>query len=146
MRLSSLVPPAFRLLSGDDATALAFMANGGDGCISVISNVAPDLCRVIFESCRNGRLQSARYLQRRLAPLTAALATENPAALKYALCLLGFISPTTRLPIVELTDAAKAEVASAIAEIGDEGYRLCRLKLARPCKVPRRNSDYAFDA
>jgi 4-hydroxy-tetrahydrodipicolinate synthase len=65
-------------------------------------------------------LQSARYLQHRLAPLTAALSKENPAALKYALCLLGFLSPNTRLPIVELADAAKAEVASAIAEIGDE--------------------------
>jgi len=59
-------------------------------------------------------------LQNRLAPLTASLSKENPAALKYALCLLGFISPTTRLPIVELSDTAKAEVASAIAEIGDE--------------------------
>jgi 4-hydroxy-tetrahydrodipicolinate synthase len=120
MRLSSLVPPGFRLLSGDDATALAFIATGGDGCISTISNVAPDLCRVIFASCRQGRLQSARYLQHRLAPLAAALSKENPAALKYALCLLGFMSPNTRLPIVELADAAKAEVASAIAEIGDE--------------------------
>jgi 4-hydroxy-tetrahydrodipicolinate synthase len=120
MRLSSLLPPGFRLLSGDDATALAFIASGGDGCISMISNVAPDLCRVIFAGCRQGRLQSARYLQRRLAPLTAALSKESPAALKYALCLLGFMSPNTRLPIVELSDAAKAEVATAIAEIGDE--------------------------
>jgi 4-hydroxy-tetrahydrodipicolinate synthase len=120
MRLRSRVPPGFRLLSGDDATALAFIATGGDGCISMISNVAPDLCRVIFAGCRQGRLQSARYLQHRLAPLTAALSKENPAALKYALCLLGFMSPNTRLPIVELADAAKAEVASAIAEIGDE--------------------------
>ena len=118
--LASLVPPGFRLLSGDDATALAFIANGGDGCISMISNVAPDLCQVIFSSCRQGRLQSARYLQSRLAPLTAALTKESPAALKYALCLLGFMSPDTRLPIVELADAAKAEVASAIAAIGDE--------------------------
>ena len=104
----------------DDATALAFIANGGDGCISVVSNVAPDLCQAIFSNCRQGRLQSARYLQSRLAPLTAALTKESPAALKYALCLLGFMSPTTRLPIVELADAGKAEVASAIAEIGDE--------------------------
>jgi 4-hydroxy-tetrahydrodipicolinate synthase len=120
MRLRSLLPPAFRLLSGDDASALAFIANGGDGCISLISNIAPDLCRAIFSSCRQGRLQSARYMQSRLAPLTAALTKESPAALKYALCLLGFISPTTRLPIVELADAGKAEVASAIAGIGDE--------------------------
>jgi 4-hydroxy-tetrahydrodipicolinate synthase len=107
-------------LSGDDATALAFIANGGDGCISMASNVAPELCQVIFSSCREGRLQTARYLQNRLAPLTAALAKESPAALKYALCLLGFMHPGTRLPIVELANAAKAEVASAIAEIGDE--------------------------
>jgi 4-hydroxy-tetrahydrodipicolinate synthase len=120
MRLSSRLPPEFRLLSGGDATALAFIASGGAGCISTISNVAPDLCRVIFAGCRQGRLQSAIYLQHRLAPLTAALSNENPAALKYALCLLGFMSPATRLPIIELADAAKAEVANAIAEIGDE--------------------------
>ena len=120
MRLSSRVPPGFRLLSGDDATALAVIANGADGCISLVSNVAPDLCRAIFSSCRKGRLQSARYLQNRLAPLTTSLTRESPAALKYALCLLGFMSPNTRLPIVELDEVAKKEVASAIAEIGDE--------------------------
>jgi 4-hydroxy-tetrahydrodipicolinate synthase len=120
LRLRPKLPPAFRLFSGDDTTALAFVANGGDGCFSLVSNIAPDLCRAIFSSCRQGRLQSARYLQSRLAPLTAALAKESPAALKYALCLLGFISPGTRLPIVELGDEAKAEVAGALAAIGDE--------------------------
>jgi 4-hydroxy-tetrahydrodipicolinate synthase len=120
VRLRPLLPPRFRLLSGDDATALAFIANGGDGCMSMVSNIAPDLCRAIFSNCRQGRWQSARYLQSRLAPLTAALAGESPAALKYALCLLGFMSPTTRLPIVELGDAAKAELAGMIAEIADE--------------------------
>jgi 4-hydroxy-tetrahydrodipicolinate synthase len=120
MRLSRLLPTGFRLMSGDDATALAFMAAGGDGCISTVSNVAPELCQMIFSSCRQRRLQSARYLQSRLIPLTAALSRENPAALKYALCLLGYMAPGTRLPIVELDDAAKAAVASAIVEIGDE--------------------------
>jgi 4-hydroxy-tetrahydrodipicolinate synthase len=140
MRLRSRLPPGFRLLSGDDATALAFIANGGDGCISTVSNVAPGLCRVIFSNCREGRLQSARYLQDRLSPLTAALSRESPAALKYALCLLGFMRPNTRLPIVELADAAKAEVASAIVEIGDEdlaapgwfGPRICEESTATP--------------
>jgi 4-hydroxy-tetrahydrodipicolinate synthase len=120
LRLHPRLPLGFRLLSGDDTTALAFVANGGDGCISIVSNVAPELCHAIFSNCRQGRLQTARYLQDRLAPLTTALAKESPAALKYALCLLGFISPATRLPIVELADTAKAEVAAAIAEIGDE--------------------------
>jgi len=120
MRLRSMVPLEFRLLSGDDATALAYFANGGDGCVSAVSNVAPELCQVIFSSCRQGRLQSARYLQSRLARLNALLAKESPAALKYALCLLGLMRPDTRLPIVELAEPAKAEVARAIAEIGDE--------------------------
>jgi 4-hydroxy-tetrahydrodipicolinate synthase len=120
LRLRSRLPSGFRLLSGDDATALAFIAVGGDGCISVVSNVAPELCRVIFSNCTQGRLQTARYLQNRLAPLTAALSKESPAALKYALSMLGFIRPSTRLPIVELAEPAKAEIACAIAEIGDE--------------------------
>ena len=120
MRLRSRLPSGFRLLSGDDATALAFVANGGDGCMSTISNVAPELCQAIFSNCRQGRLQSARYLQNRLAPLNAALSRESPAALKYALSMLGFMRPSTRLPIVELGEPAKAEVARAIAEIGDE--------------------------
>jgi 4-hydroxy-tetrahydrodipicolinate synthase len=120
MRLRSMVPLGFRLLSGDDTSALAFFANGGDGCISTVSNVTPELCQVIFSSCRQGRWQSARYLQSRLAPLAALLASESPAALKYALCLLGFMRPDTRLPIVELADAAKAEIASALAAIGEE--------------------------
>jgi 4-hydroxy-tetrahydrodipicolinate synthase len=94
--------------------------HGGDGCISTVSNIAPLLCRAIFSSCQQGRLPSARYLQSRLAPLTAALAKESPAALKYALCLLGFMHPNTRLPIVELDSAAKAEVASALAAIDEE--------------------------
>src|SRR6267154_1556269 len=119
-RLQSRLPAGFRLLSGDDATALPFIANGGDGCISSVSNVAPELCQAIYLNCRQGRPQTARYLQSRLAALTAAVTRESPAALKYALCLLGFMSPATRLPIVELTDAAKAEVASALAEISDE--------------------------
>jgi 4-hydroxy-tetrahydrodipicolinate synthase len=130
LRLQPRLPPGFRLLSGDDVTALAFIANGGDGSISTISNVAPALCRAVFSNCRQGKLQSARYLHDRLTPLTAALARENPAAVKYALCLLGFMSPHTRLPIVGLADSAKAEVARAIAEIGDED-------LACRCEVPR---------
>jgi len=120
IRLRSMVPLEFRLLSGDDATAMAFFTSGGDGCISIVSNIAPGLCQAVFSSCRQGQLQSARYLQNRLAPLMVSLCKESPAALKYALCLLSFMSPTTRLPIVELSDCAKAEVASAIAEIGDE--------------------------
>ena len=119
-RLSSLLPSKFRVMSGHDATALAYFATGGDGCISTISNVTPDLCRAIFSSCRQGRLQAARYLQKRLEPLGACLSQDNPAALKYALSLLGLMHPTTRLPLVELAEPAKAAVARAITDIADE--------------------------
>lgn len=120
VRLRPLLQPGFRLLSGDDATAPRFIAIGGDGCISLTSNVTPELCQAIFSSCSEGRFQTARHLQDRLAPLTALLTQQIPAGLKYALCLLGLMRPTTRLPIIELDDAAKAAVARAIAEIGEE--------------------------
>jgi len=139
LRLRARLPQGFRLLSGDDATALAFLAAGGDGCISMMSNLAPDMCQAIFLNCQHGRLQSAQYMQSRLARLTAALAKESPAAVKYALSLLGRMSPATRLPIAGLDDAAKAEVASAIAEIhiacgaeGGSASRLAKHPAARP--------------
>ena len=120
MRLSSLVPVGFRALSGDDAAALAYIASGGDGCISTVCNVAPDLCSAIFSSLRQGRLQTARYLKRRLVALEACLSSGNPAALKYALSLLGLISPTTRLPLVGLDEQARGAVAKAIASMAEE--------------------------
>jgi 4-hydroxy-tetrahydrodipicolinate synthase len=69
---------------------------------------------------RQGRLQPARWVFDRLSPLGSALAWEHPAALKYALALLGFMQPSTRLPIVQLNDTAKAEVAHAIAGLADK--------------------------
>lgn len=120
LRLRSLTPSRFQLLSGDDATALAFIVSGGMGCISLTSNIAPKLCQAMVSSCRQGRLPHAGYLQGRLAPVTAALGEETPAALKYALSLLGLMSPHTRLPIVELADPAKAKLARLIAEIESE--------------------------
>ena len=126
-RLSSLVPPGFRLLSGDDVTAFGFVASGGHGCISLVSNIAPDVCRRIFSNLRQGRLQSARQLHRRLDPLEACLSNDVPAALKYALSLLGLMHPNTRLPIVELDEADKARVARALAGVtGDNSIEAAR--------------------
>ena len=119
MRLRAILPHSFRLLSGHDPTALAYLGAGGDGSVSMISNVTPDLCQTIFSNVKQGRLQTARYLQKRLMPLDASLANESPAALKYALSLLGFIYPNTRLPIVPLDDSAKVAVANAIANLDE---------------------------
>jgi 4-hydroxy-tetrahydrodipicolinate synthase len=120
MRLRPRLPAGFRLLSGEDATALAFLASGGDGCVSQVSNLTPDLCRDIYASCRQGRLQSARYLQNRIARLTAELTKESPASLKYALSLLGLMRPKMRLPLSELDGRARDQMARVLAAFGDE--------------------------
>jgi 4-hydroxy-tetrahydrodipicolinate synthase len=120
MRLARLLPSGFRLLSGDDATAFGYIASGGDGAISEVSNIAPDLCRMIFSQVRQGRLQSACYLHKRLIPLIACLAKDSPAALKSGLSILGLTSPATRLPIVPLDATAQREVVRAFAAISDE--------------------------
>jgi 4-hydroxy-tetrahydrodipicolinate synthase len=136
LRLKSLLRPEFRLLSGDDTTALAFLLHGGDGCISPTAAIAPELHHDLIQSCRHGRLRTALGIAERLAPLTASVVSQTPAALKYALSLFGLTSPRVRLPMVELTDAEKAEVAQAIAGIGDEAEirkakRRLRLELSQ---------------
>jgi len=119
-RLKSLVGKEFRLLSGDDATALAFFAQGGHGCISVTSNVTPGLCRSMFLACKQGRMTKAQRLANQIARLTSALFREtNPVPLKYALSLLDLMSPKVRLPLVELTEQTKAELAIVMAQMND---------------------------
>jgi 4-hydroxy-tetrahydrodipicolinate synthase len=120
--LRSLVGPDFRLLTGDDATALAFLAQGGNGCISVTSNIAPGLCRNMFLACKHGQIASAQRWAVPIAKLTAVLFQEtSPAPLKYALSLLGLMLPKVRLPLVEVTDQTKAELAGILAQVCD-GY------------------------
>jgi 4-hydroxy-tetrahydrodipicolinate synthase len=120
-RLRPLVGPEFRLLSGDDATAWAFFAQGGNGCISVTSNVAPGLCRRMYVAYEQGQLAEAQRLAKPIARLTAALFREaNPVPVKYALSLLKFMSPKVRLPLVELTDQSRSELAAVVARMCDE--------------------------
>jgi len=119
LRLRSLLRPGFRLLSGDDATASAFLANGGDGCISVTSNVAPGLCRAMYLAWKQGQIARAQRLAAVAAPLTAALSREsNPVPVKYALSLMNIISPRVRLPLVELTSRTMAEIDGVLAQLG----------------------------
>jgi 4-hydroxy-tetrahydrodipicolinate synthase len=120
LRLRSLVGADFRLLTGDDATALAFLAQGGNGCISVTSNLAPGLCRSMFLACRQGQIVRAQQLAIPVAKLTGVLFREtSPSPLKYALSLLGLMSPRVRLPLVEVSNDGKAEIASVTAQICD---------------------------
>ena len=120
-RLRPLVGTDFRLLSGDDAFGLAYFAQGGDGCISVTSNVAPGLCRNMFMAWKLGQLPRAQRLARAIAQLTAALFREsNPVPLKYALSLFGLMSPGVRLPLVELSGQNQAELGRVLLSMCDE--------------------------
>ena len=109
----------FNQLSGEDATALGFMAHGGHGCISVTSNVAPRLCTEFQGACLKGNFGAALKLQDKLMPLHTALFIEtNPAPTKYALSLLGKCADTVRLPMVPLADTTKTAVREAMVHAG----------------------------
>ncbi|MEQ8825188.1 MAG: 4-hydroxy-tetrahydrodipicolinate synthase [Filomicrobium sp.] len=111
--------PDFIQLSGEDATALGFMAHGGHGCISVTSNVAPRLCAEFQNACMAGDYAKALELQDRLMPLHDTLFLEtNPSPAKYALWRLGLCAPEARLPLVPLSDKTKQAVDEAIAKAG----------------------------
>lgn len=117
-RLRARLGPGFRLMTGDDATALAYLTVGGDGCISVTSNVAPVLCRDMYLSCKRGELGRAQRLDADIARLTAALFREtSPAPVKYALSRLGLISARLRLPLVEATAQTRTEVETILADL-----------------------------
>ena len=96
--------PDFVLLSGEDMTALGFMAHGGHGCISVTSNVAPKLCAQFQNACMQGNYAAALMLQDKLVPLHKSLFLENnPGGIKYAVSRLGLCRNEFRLPVVPIS-------------------------------------------
>jgi len=109
----------FNQLSGEDATALGFMAHGGHGCISVTSNVAPRLCAEFQSACLRGDYRAALTVQDKLMPLHTALFLEtNPAPVKYALSLLDRCAETVRPPLVAITEKTKTAVRDAMVHAG----------------------------
>jgi len=120
-RLKPMLPAHFRLLSGDDATAPAYLAQGGHGCISVTSNIAPGLCRSLYLALRQDQSARAQRLAAPLAELAQVLFREtNPTPLKYALSLLGLMSATPRLPLVLPGEQVRAEIAAVLGRIAFE--------------------------
>lgn len=111
--------PDFIQLSGEDATALGFNAQGGCGCISVVSNVAPRLCADLQEATLSGDYAKALALQDILMPLHTAMFIEpNPAPAKYALARLGRMREDLRLPLLPVGDASKAAIDAALRHAG----------------------------
>jgi 4-hydroxy-tetrahydrodipicolinate synthase len=109
----------FNQLSGEDASALGFMAHGGHGCISVTSNVAPRLCAEFQGACLKGDYAGALAYQDKLMPLHTALFLEtNPAPAKYALSILGKCDETVRLPMVPVAASTRSAVRAAMVHAG----------------------------
>lgn len=119
LRTRAIIGPDFCQLSGEDATATAFLAQGGHGCISVTSNIAPALVAEMHNAWNRGDLATAFEIRDRLALLHDAMFCEtSPGPVKYAASLLGLCSAETRLPLVEISEASKAAVKSAMAAAG----------------------------
>jgi 4-hydroxy-tetrahydrodipicolinate synthase len=111
--------PDFNQLSGEDITALGFMAHGGHGCISVTSNVAPRLCAEFQAACLKGNFAAALKLQDKLTPLHINLFVEtSPAPIKYAMSLIGKCANAVRLPMVPASEKAQTAVRQAMVHAG----------------------------
>jgi len=109
----------WRLISGEDGTALGYMAHGGHGCISVTANVAPKLCAEFQNACMQGAFDRALQLQDQLMPLHDAMFCEpSPAPVKYAVSRLGLCTDEVRLPLVAATDSARKQIDAALASAG----------------------------
>jgi 4-hydroxy-tetrahydrodipicolinate synthase len=118
-RQRAAMGPEFNMLSGEDATALGFMAHGGHGCISVTSNIAPRLCAEFQNACLRSDFERALALQDRLLPLHDVLFCEsNPGPAKYAAWRLGLCGPEVRLPLVPIAEASKSMIDAALAKAG----------------------------
>jgi 4-hydroxy-tetrahydrodipicolinate synthase len=118
LRLRAKLGPQFRLLCGDDALALAFFAHGADGCISVTSNVAPQLCKEMYDAWSRADVKECQRLMPLIFDLTRVLFREaSPAPVKYALDLRGLMSGFVRLPLCGVSEPTRYEIASLLAEL-----------------------------
>ena len=112
-----LMDADFCYLSGEDGTALAYLAQGGHGCISVTANIAPRLCSDMHTAWRNNDIKKAQQINLNLSKLHHTLFIESsPGPVKYAASLLGLCSPEVRLPLVEISENTKIQVQNSLKE------------------------------
>lgn len=115
LRTKLAIAKRFALLSGEDVTAVAYLAQGGHGCISVTANVAPRLCAQLQDAWVRAELATVQFLNERLLPLHTALFLEtNPSPVKYAASRLGICSAEMRLPLCEVLADTKREIDEAM--------------------------------
>lgn len=109
----------FCMLSGEDATVMSFLANGGDGCISVTSNAAPRACAEMHDAWQAGDVKTAMAINARLFPLHSALFIEpNPVPVKYAASLLEKCTMDVRLPLTPANENTQKLVHDAMVSAG----------------------------
>ena len=109
----------FCQLSGEDGTAVPFLAAGGHGCISVTGNILPKLCSEMQHAWMEGNIAKAMNIQEKLMPVHAAMFCEtSPGPVKYAAELLGLSTSEARLPITDIADTSKKQVEEALKGVG----------------------------
>lgn len=116
--IRAITDDRFLLLSGDDMTAVDFLAGGGCGEISVTANVAPKMCATMCELVASGDVEEARKIQETLMPLHYAMFVEsNPIPVKWALAQMGKIDEAIRLPLTTLDEQYFPVVRSALKNL-----------------------------
>jgi 4-hydroxy-tetrahydrodipicolinate synthase len=119
--IEEIVPrhPGFTVLSGDDALTLPLMASGGDGVISVVSNVAPGPIGDLVAACLRGDFARARLIHYKLLPfMRAAFIETNPCPIKYAASRLGLCANALRLPLVPVTKETEKVIDACVSKLG----------------------------
>ncbi|HIF9371282.1 TPA: 4-hydroxy-tetrahydrodipicolinate synthase [Photobacterium damselae] len=113
-----LCGPDFIQLSGDDATGIEFMAEGGHGVISVTTNIAAKEMAAMYQFALDGDFEQAQHINQQLMPLHEKLFVEaNPIPVKWAALQLGMINNgTLRLPLTELSATAQPVVKQALKD------------------------------
>jgi 4-hydroxy-tetrahydrodipicolinate synthase len=113
------IGPEFCQLSGEDATVVGFLAQGGHGCITVTGNVAPAQSAQLHAAWQAKDWATVERLRDQLMPLHHAMFLEaSPAPVKYAASLLGLCSDETRLPIVPVTEPTRVAIREAMIKAG----------------------------
>ena len=112
-------PEGFRVLSGDDNLTVPFMALGGDGVVSVVSNAVPKPMAQLAEAMQRADLAEAQRLMKTLQPIMiAGFVESNPMPMKAAMAELGRMQDVVRLPLVPLAEEHRDDVRDALRAAG----------------------------
>ena len=106
------------MLTGNDPSILSYNANGGSGCVSVIANILPKLCKQIDNFWRSGNISAALELQQKLVPFSLALCLEsNPIGVKYAATKMNLCSKEIHLPLTPAKQGSAKIINEALQDL-----------------------------